>query len=229
LTGSTGRGSESACVVVVTRAPGSRAAKTRLAQGVGDAACRRLQEAFLEDTLGWAGALGTRRVLSVHPARDAPEMAARAPGWTVVAQVESDFGERMRGAVNAGFAAGGGPVAMIATDSPTLPPERIEQAWHAVTGGGADVALAPAHDGGWVLIASRDPLPSGCFDGVRWSAAHTLADTRAALARHGRRTALLDPWYDVDTADDLERLAADLRAGAAGRLPRTSAALPPPA
>ena len=229
MTGSAGRGSDGPCVVVVTRAPGSPAAKTRLAQGIGDAACRRLQEAFLEDTLAWTGALGAHRVLSVHPAGAAPEVAARAPGWTVVPQVESDFGERMRGAVNAGFAAGGAPVAMIATDSPTLPPERIEQAWRAVTSGGADVALAPAHDGGWVLIASRDPLAPGCFEGVRWSAGRTLADTRSAMARHGRRTALLDAWYDVDTADDLERLAADLRAGAARRLPRTAAALAPPA
>lgn len=227
LTGSAGRGTD-ACVVVVTRAPGSPAAKTRLAEGIGDAACRRLQEAFLADTLGWAGALGTRKVLSVHPAADAPELAARAPDWTVVGQVEGDFGERMRGAVNAGFAAGGAPVAMIATDSPSLPPARIEQAWSAVASGGADVALAPAHDGGWVLIAAREPLPAGCFRGVRWSARHTLADTAAALARHGRATGLLEPWYDVDTADDLERLAADLRAGTARRLPRTAAALSPP-
>jgi len=227
LTGSWPARTDAACLVVVTRAPGSPAAKTRLAEGIGDAACRRLREAFLDDTLAWAGSLGPRRVLSVHPAQGVPEVAARAPGWTVVPQLESEFGERMRGAVNAGFAAGGAPVAMIATDSPTLPPERIEQAWGAVSAGDADVALAPARDGGWVVIACAAPLPPGCFDGVRWSVDHTLADTRAALARRGRKTTLLDAWYDVDTVADLERLVDDLRAGAARRLPRTAAALAP--
>jgi uncharacterized protein len=224
LTGSTAAPTD-ACLVVVTRAPGSPAAKTRLAEGIGETACRRLQEAFLDDTLAWAGALGARRVLSVQPPRDAPRLAARAPGWTVVPQLGADFGERMRGAVNAGFAAAGGPVAMIATDSPTLPPERVERAWRAVAAGGADVALAPARDGGWVLIACAAPLPPGCFAGVRWSASRTLADTRAALGRRGLRTRLLEGWYDVDTPADLDRLADDLRAGAASRLPCTAAAL----
>jgi uncharacterized protein len=224
LTGSTDARTD-ACVVVVTRAPGSRVAKTRLAEGIGDGASRSLQEAFLDDTLGWAGALGARRVLSVHPPQDAPELAVRAPEWTVVPQVGRSFGERMRGAVNAGFAAGKGPVAMIATDSPTLPPEHVERAWRAVSAGDADVALAPAHDGGWVLIACDAPLPPGCFSGVRWSASRTLADTQSALARRGLRTRLLEAWYDVDIPADLQRLADDLRAGAARRLPRTAAAL----
>jgi uncharacterized protein len=210
--------------VVVTRAPGAAAAKTRLAGDIGEEACERLQWAFLDDTVAWAGDVAPRRVLSVHPPDSAGELARRAPGWVVAPQTQEDFGGRMRGAVNAGFAAGGSRVAMIATDSPTLPAAIVEQGW-ALVEDETDVALAPAEDGGWVMIAARAPLPATAFAGVGWSAAGTLADTESALAKAGLRSTRTDGWYDVDTGDDLERLRAELAAGAGARLPRTAAAL----
>jgi rSAM/selenodomain-associated transferase 1 len=214
-------------LVVVTRAPGSDGAKTRLAEAVGADACLRLQAAFLADTIAWAGGLAGRQVLSVYPPARARDVADEADGWLVAPQVGADFGERMRGAVNAGFAAGAAPVAMIASDSPTLPPEVLEEGWALVQEGRFDVALGPADDGGWVMIAAARPLPPGCFDGVHWSVPETLGDTRRALSAAGLRVGGTRPWYDVDTAEDLKRLHAELGAGAAGRLPRTAAAMKP--
>ncbi len=214
-------------LVVVTRAPGSERAKTRLAEAVGAEACLRLQTAFLADTVEWAGALAGRRMLSVYPPAGVLAVADQADGWLVAPQLGADFGERMRGAVNAGFAAGAAPVAMIASDSPTLPPDVLEEGWALVEGGDSDVALGPADDGGWVMIAAARPLPPACFDGVRWSVTQTLEDTRRALSAAGLRVACTRPWYDVDTAEDLNRLRAELDAGAASRLPRTAAAMKP--
>jgi glycosyltransferase A (GT-A) superfamily protein (DUF2064 family) len=62
---------------------------------------------------------------------------------------------------------------------------------------------------------------------VRWSMPHTLEDTRRALSAAGLRVARTRPWYDVDTAEDLKRLHAELGAGTARRLPRTAAAMKP--
>jgi len=218
------------CLVIVTRAPGAGPSKTRLAAGVGAGAVLRLQRAFMHDTLSWAADLAEIRVLSVHPPTAAPALAGEAPGCTVVAQTESDFGARMRGAVNAGFAAGGTPVAMIATDSPSLPAALVEAAFTPVggtsaAGAEADVALGPAEDGGWVLIATRAPLPDTCFDGVRWSSPQTLTDTVAGLERCGLRVGRTEPWYDVDERVDLDRLASDARDGSGSRLARTRAEL----
>jgi uncharacterized protein len=215
----------SRCLVVVTRAPGLPTAKTRLAEDIGAEACQALQGAFLADTIAWARELAPLRVLSVHPPEAVPHLAAATPGWTVVPQTEGDFGERMRGAVNAGFAAGGAPVAMIATDSPTLPPALVEGALGRVASGAADIALGPAEDGGWVLIAAGERLPEACFEGVRWSGRHALEDTERALRRAGLGSERTEPWYDVDAGPHLERLAAELRAGAAARLPRIAEAL----
>ena len=77
------------------------------------------------------------------------------------------------------------------------------------------------------MIAAARPLPPSCFDGVRWSVPQTLEDTRRALSAAGLRVACTRPWYDVDTAEDLSRLRAELDAGAASRLPRTTAAMKP--
>ena len=194
---------------------------------MGADACLRLQAAFLADTVEWAGALAGRRMLSVYPPVSVRAVADQADGWLVAPQLGADFGERMRGAVNAGFAAGAAPVAMIASDSPTLPPDMLEEGWALVDGGHSDVALGPADDGGWVMIAAARPLPPACFDGVRWSVPQTLEDTRRALSAAGLRVACTRPWYDVDTAEDLNRLRAELDAGAASRLPRTAAAMKP--
>jgi rSAM/selenodomain-associated transferase 1 len=215
----------SRCLVVVTRAPGLATAKTRLADAIGAEACKALQRAFLADTVAWARELAPLRVLSVHPPGAVPDIAAATPGWAVVPQTQGDFGGRMRGAVNAGFAAGGASVAMIATDSPTLPPELVEDAFARLARAAADVAVGPAEDGGWVLIAAREPLPEACFQGVRWSARQTLEDTERALRRMGLKCERTESWYDVDSGPDLERLAMEMRAGAAARLPHTAGAL----
>lgn len=210
-------------LVIVTRAPGADA-KTRLAAEIGTEPCLRLQRAFLADVLSWGSELVRRPVVSVHPPQSAPdlasELAAAYPLAEIVPQLGQSFGARMRGAVNAGFAKDSPAVAMIATDSPTLPAEQIAAAWSALAR--SDIVLGPAEDGGWVLIAAREPLPDQCFAGVRWSSRRTAADTRRALERSGLRVELGAPWYDVDEAADLERLACDLRDGAAVRAPATA-------
>jgi glycosyltransferase A (GT-A) superfamily protein (DUF2064 family) len=49
-----------------------------------------------------------------------------------------------------------------------------------------------------------------------WSTDRVLALTVARARAQGLRTHLLPPWFDVDTASDLERLRADMRAAGGG-------------
>ena len=50
----------------------------------------------------------------------------------------------------------------------------------------------------------------GLFDGVPWSTAQTRAATLARARTLGLAVSLLPPWFDVDTAEDLARLRAEL-------------------
>jgi glycosyltransferase A (GT-A) superfamily protein (DUF2064 family) len=68
----------------------------------------------------------------------------------------------------------------------------------------ADVALGPASDGGYYAIACRRTHPA-MFDGVAWSSGSELRHTVEACQRAGLTVALGDPWFDIDTPEDLER------------------------
>jgi glycosyltransferase A (GT-A) superfamily protein (DUF2064 family) len=71
-----------------------------------------------------------------------------------------------------------------------------------------DAALGPALDGGWWVLALRDPAHGGALRHVPMSTAHTAARTLAALRERGLSVHLLPAHRDVDTAADAHAVAA---------------------
>jgi glycosyltransferase A (GT-A) superfamily protein (DUF2064 family) len=67
-----------------------------------------------------------------------------------------------------------------------------------------DVALGPATDGGYWLIALRVPQPS-LFENMTWSTATVLKETLARAATAGLKVHLLRQLSDVDTAEDWQQ------------------------
>lgn len=59
---------------------------------------------------------------------------------------------------------------------------------------------------------------------IQWSHSTTLAATTAKLDQFGMKTVLINPWYDIDGHDDLERLRRQL-AGDPGSAPKTAEVL----
>ncbi len=57
------------------------------------------------------------------------------------------------------MAAGHSAVLVIGSDLPTLPIEHLAEAARVLSGGGADVVLGPAEDGGYYLVGLRRPAP----------------------------------------------------------------------
>jgi glycosyltransferase A (GT-A) superfamily protein (DUF2064 family) len=97
----------------------------------------------------------------------------------------------------------------VGTDSPTLPPALVEQAYQQLEH--ADVVLGPATDGGYYLLGCAHRLPP-IFDGISWGHAGVLAETIARLSNPQWRLALLLPWYDVDTLSNWRMLQGHLAA-----------------
>lgn len=116
-----------------------------------------------------------------------------------VPQGRGDLGARMARALRN---APCGPVCVIGGDIPSITAPRIAEAFAAL--GRYDAVVGPAQDGGYWLIGLRRvrAVPSGLFNGVRWSSEHTLADTIATLPDH--RIAYVATLRDVDTAADLK-------------------------
>jgi len=104
---------------------------------------------------------------------------------------------------------------LIGSDSPDLPDELIRQAFDSLAEN--DVVLGPATDGGFVLVGMKKP-PGTLFDNVRWSQPTTLLDVLDAAEQLGRSVAMLQPWYDIDTVENLGTLRALQRIDASGIL-----------
>lgn len=192
-------------LLVVAKAPVAGQAKTRLAGGVGDRAAADLAAAALLDTLT-AGADAPRRVVALTGDLDAAERSAEIraalDGWTVVPQRGDGFDERLAAAH---ADAGPGPVVQVGMDTPQLTAAQLA----GTAAGLADheAVLGPADDGGWWVLALRDPAAAQALRGVPMSTPTTYADTAAALRAAGLDVGTTVELTDVDTVDDAERVA----------------------
>jgi glycosyltransferase A (GT-A) superfamily protein (DUF2064 family) len=104
------------------------------------------------------------------------------------------------------------------SDSPHLPRSVLEEAFETLAA--HDVVVGPTHDGGYYLVGAKASHPT-LF-------AHDGMGSRSALERLLSRARALElsvgfaaPFYDIDVADDLTRLAEELRLAPA-RAPRTA-------
>lgn len=201
--------------------------KTRLAADTSPEWAAQVADAFLRDLIDRLAAVEAERVIAFDPPAAEAEFASIAQGrFTLEAQVSGHLGRRLAAFLTNHLPRG--PVVVLGTDSPTVPLEHIEQAFHALER--ADVVLGPATDGGYYLLGCAHRLLP-LFEGIAWSTPHVLAETVARLADPAWGLALLPPWYDVDTLDDWRmlrgHLAALRRAGIDPGLPRTEQLSPP--
>ncbi|HKI00510.1 MAG TPA: TIGR04282 family arsenosugar biosynthesis glycosyltransferase [Thermoanaerobaculia bacterium] len=197
--------------------------KTRLIGDLTAAQAAGLHAAFLEDLLGRLrqGDFELRLAWALDPEEEVP--AGPVPG---VRQRGDDLGERLYRAL-AEAAEQAGAVAALGSDHPTLPLETVHLAFEKVEAG-ADVVLGPAEDGGYYLIALRAgliALRAGAvarrlFEDVAWSTERVLAATLERCRELGLAVELLPEASDVDTPEDLRRLAARMAVSDLG-CPRT--------
>lgn len=207
---------EPAAVAVMARSPaGARAPKSRLRQAVpAEADRRRLYAAFLADTVAIRGALpDVAWRVAYAPGAEADGFAPLGIDQTLLLpQRGDDLGARERNLFEDLFAAGFTRVVLIGSDLPTLPAEHVADALARLRPG--TVTLGPAADGGYYLIGltapdSGDAVPD-LFTGVRWGTSSAFEDTVRAAARSGIAVERIAGWYDVDDADDMERLRREV-------------------
>ena len=202
--------STTACAVgVFARAPVPGQTKTRLipalgAQGAAELATQMLRHALRVATQAKLGPV------TLWAAGDAQhplllELAAEA-GVGIRPQVEGDLGARMHQALAAMQSASCPHAMVIGSDVPAL------QAHHLQTAAAAlkthDVALLPADDGGYVLIARRQAFLAP-FQEVDWGSELVLQQTRARCRDAGLHWWEGEVLWDVDRPEDWERLTQE--------------------
>ena len=182
--------------------------KTRLAASIGDESATRLYASFLEDLLRRLGTRPENIVVAVTPNSDDaaawfnPRISANSE---LSFQCEGHLGERIQSFFDSAFERGAEHVVLMGSDSPDLPAAVIDEAFHRLHS--ADVVLAPAADGGFVLVGLSRPAPN-LFEDIAWSSPTTLVDAVTASTARGCKTELITPWYDIDTVSNLGTLLA---------------------
>jgi rSAM/selenodomain-associated transferase 1 len=206
-------------LVIMAKAPRPGAVKTRLAPSLSPAAVTDFYCCLLDDTLALAQSLGDAEVAIMCPDADVSELVRLAGSK---ASVIAQKGEGLAAGLTSVFAhfAEDHQRLTIAfnSDSPHLPRSVLEDAFETLAA--HDVVVGPTQDGGYYLVgakASHPTLFAGDGLGTISALERLLSRTRALELSVG----FVDPFYDIDVANDLTRLAEELRL-APERAPRTA-------
>jgi hypothetical protein len=125
-------------------------------------------------------------------------LAARH-GLALTLQGDGDLGQRMARALGRALALHRHAL-LIGTDAPALDARRLAAAAAALAT--HDAVFVPALDGGYALVGLARPAPA-LFDGIAWSTAQVMRQTRERARALALRWAELEPVADIDEPADL--------------------------
>lgn len=205
---------------LIAKAPRVGLAKTRLGRTIGHEPAITLYKAFLQDLAarfedapfecGWyvtpPDAWEDIRPLVGRGGREAK----------VLIQGEGDLTKRQREFFRGANARGEERVVLVASDSPHLTVEVVEQAFRELDR--CDLVFGPTYDGGYYLIGMSGQGPYDVLREIPMSTGTVLGDVVVRAEHTGLSVGWVETTFDVDEAEDLEhlrelvRLRADLAA-----------------
>jgi len=202
----------------MAKAPNPGEVKTRLTTSLSPEAVTDLYCCLLDDTLALARSLSDVDVSIMCPASDVPslkQMAAKE--ISVVAQEGEGLAAGLT-SVFAHFSQNHRRTIAFNSDSPHLPRSVLEEAFESLTV--RDLVIGPTHDGGYYLVGAKASHATlFANDGMGTSSALEKFLTHAQTLKLS--VGFAPPFYDIDVADDLIRLADELL-GTPEKAPRTA-------
>jgi rSAM/selenodomain-associated transferase 1 len=203
----------------MAKAPRLGSVKTRLAESLSLQAVTELYRCLLNDTIALARALDQVEIAIMCPASDVDDFSqAVAKTVRIVPQTGQGLAAGLASVFKHFATSGQTQVLAFNSDSPHLPASVLETAFDMLEA--RDLVVGPTHDGGYYLVGAR-AFHSDLFasDGMGTANALEALLTRAHALKLSMH--LTDPFYDIDVAGDLTRLAAELRLAPA-RAPQTA-------
>ena len=198
-------GPMSKAIVLFAKAPRPGRVKTRLVPDLSGKDAASLHDAFVRDM--W------ERLWTVAPDscflysdRSWPPYVELAGADRATLQRGGDLGAKLLHSFEELSAQGYERILIVGSDSPTLSADFLQRGLDMLAS--KDAVLGPTSDGGYYAVGCRVPKTE-MFSQVTWSTPATLAHTERAFEGMGWSIERLPQWYDVDTIDDLRRLATD--------------------
>lgn len=191
-------------VLFFVKYPMAGSVKTRLAEQFGSNAAADLYRNFVTDILATLKSLDANIKIVFAP----PDSKDQFQQWLgkeypYIPQTGQHLGQRMKNAFLQAFGEAFNRVVVIGSDSPDLPAEYLELAFHALDMN--DVVIGPSSDGGYYLIGfARNSFLPEAFEQISWSGNKVFEQTVNILKQHRQSLYLLPQWHDVDTLPDLK-------------------------
>ncbi len=205
-------------IVLLTKPALPGLVKTRLCSADGSGAlvldaeqAANLHRAFLMDTTTTLERVCAERADSAFSIAWALDGGLQPePGFerfSGFAQVGDTLGDRLLHALHRAGGEAGEVVVAVGSDHPEMSREVVEEAIDVVAAGRADLAIGPAHDGGYYLLSVRRQfLTSALFDGIAWSTGSVYEQTVQRADGVGLKVHSVVAGHDCDTPQDLAGL-----------------------
>jgi len=192
---------KTAILGIFARQPVAGQCKTRLCPPFNTAEAAGFYECSLRETVARMQQLACCDVAICY-AGERYWFEQEFPTVQLVPQRGDDLGARMATALDDFLQQGYRQAVLIGTDSPDLPLQTVEQACLALEQ--VAVVLAPATDGGYVLIGESQHYPQ-LFKEIAWSTEQVLAETLRRIEQDGLSFRQLQEWEDLDDLASLQQ------------------------
>ena len=188
-------------IFVLAKAPLPGRVKTRLAATVGDRVAAGVHREVTEQVLRIAVGTGMPVTLACAPGSAHPffHQMRRRYRVALCAQPAGCLGRRLQLLLRSGVRSDV-TSAVVGADCAGLTGELLRSAAQALAAGN-DAAVAPARDGGYVLLALRWAYPA-LFRGIPWGTSAVMAATRRRARSAGIQLAQLPVSWDLDDERD---------------------------
>ena len=198
-------------VICCTRVPKPGATKTRLLPVLRPEQCAELHWAFLKDLSDLYRQLDADLFVAYTPDPDWEALQGVFPDAVgYFTQKGADLGEKMYRAIRNVRKLGYEAVVLTGADLPGMRKAHLETGFAGLEQ--ADVVIGPTSDGGYYLIGMKEP-GKAVFRVSGYGGSSVYENTVEAAKAAGLTVAEAMTCDDVDTPEDLRRLAATVAPG----------------
>ena len=199
---------EDSVILLYAKAPVEGKVNTRLIADIGVKAATKLQHDLIHHRLSMltkANLCDVRLMCAPGQQEKSFLQCRKQYPITLADQIGDNLGERMFNGVAVASQKYKYCV-LIGTDAPALDEVKIKQAIDALHSN-SDVVIAPAEDGGYVLIAMQQAYKF-LFEKISWGSADVMQQTRNKLNENNISFEELASCWDIDRLEDYQRYLA---------------------
>ena len=191
-------------LILFAKAPVLGQVKSRIAQKTGEQKALLIYEQLLHHVLSQ---FQNAKDFQVCCYSDQPRHAFfdryKAPGVDFFQQQGEDLGQRMFNALTNEMG-NATSVVLIGSDCPAINQALVLKAFQKLASG-YQVVIAPAEDGGYVLIGFTGRVYQQIFENINWGTDKVFAETRQKIDQVGLKLCQLETLADIDTYDDYQK------------------------